>query len=218
MTINDPRSGYSSPGGSGGGGGSGVSSWNTRTGAVTLAAADVEGLFTATGQVFVGTGVGTGVLSTISSGGPLFNNLGVGIAPGNAGQGFIWMALAGGLAWGNGSINIQLSGTILMQSSGTFQAPILNASQGIGTPGTISTPTLGAAAQLNTSYNVMCYIAVGTTGQLTIAVGNTVSVTTTIINAAVATAGSLYTIWLPKGFYIAVTTSSTATWTTTAIV
>lgn len=41
---------------------SGVSSFNTRTGAVTLAAADVEGLYTAAGQLFVGTGSGTGAL------------------------------------------------------------------------------------------------------------------------------------------------------------
>jgi hypothetical protein len=39
-----------------------VTSFNTRTGAVTLAAADIEGLFTAAGQLFVGTGSGTGSL------------------------------------------------------------------------------------------------------------------------------------------------------------
>ncbi len=44
------------------GGGGGVTSFNTRSGAVTLAASDVEGLFTATGQVFQGTGSGTGSL------------------------------------------------------------------------------------------------------------------------------------------------------------
>lgn len=37
-----------------------VASFNTRTGAVTLSAADVEGLFTAAGDIFVGTGAGTG--------------------------------------------------------------------------------------------------------------------------------------------------------------
>lgn len=47
---------------------SGVSSFNTRTGAVTLAAADVEALFTAAGQVFQGTGSGTGTLVNISPG------------------------------------------------------------------------------------------------------------------------------------------------------
>jgi hypothetical protein len=40
----------------------GVTTWNTRAGAVTLAAADVEALFTASGQVFQGTGSGTGTL------------------------------------------------------------------------------------------------------------------------------------------------------------
>jgi hypothetical protein len=40
----------------------GVSSFDTRTGAVVLEAADVEGLFTAAGEVFQGTGSGTGTL------------------------------------------------------------------------------------------------------------------------------------------------------------
>lgn len=40
----------------------GVSSYNTRTGAVVSEAADVEELFTAEGQLFVGTGNGTGEL------------------------------------------------------------------------------------------------------------------------------------------------------------
>jgi hypothetical protein len=43
-----------------GGGGSGVSSFNGRTGVVTLVVADVEALFTVAGQLFVGTGNGTG--------------------------------------------------------------------------------------------------------------------------------------------------------------
>jgi hypothetical protein len=42
-----------------------VTSWNGRTGAVVLTAADVEALFTAAGQVFFGTGSGTGSLSDI---------------------------------------------------------------------------------------------------------------------------------------------------------
>lgn len=40
----------------------GVTSFNTRAGAVTLLAGDVEALFTAAGQLFVGTGAGTGAL------------------------------------------------------------------------------------------------------------------------------------------------------------
>jgi hypothetical protein len=52
---------------SGGGGGGGVSSFNTRTGAVTLAVSDVEALFTAAGQLLVGTGSGTGELLGIGS-------------------------------------------------------------------------------------------------------------------------------------------------------
>jgi hypothetical protein len=47
--------------------GTGVTSFNTRSGAVTLTAADVEALFTAKGQLFLGTGSGTGALLAIGS-------------------------------------------------------------------------------------------------------------------------------------------------------
>jgi hypothetical protein len=43
-------------------GGAGVTSFNTRSGAVVLAAADVESTFGAKGQLFAGTGAGTGDL------------------------------------------------------------------------------------------------------------------------------------------------------------
>jgi hypothetical protein len=46
---------------------SGVTEFNTRTGAVTLEAADVEGLFTAASQIFFGTGSNTGELIALLS-------------------------------------------------------------------------------------------------------------------------------------------------------
>ena len=46
----------------GGGSAAGVSSYNSRTGVVTAQAGDVEALFTAAGQIFQGTGSGTGAL------------------------------------------------------------------------------------------------------------------------------------------------------------
>lgn len=49
-------------GGKSGGGSGGVTEFNTRTGNVTLEASDVEGLFTAANEVFLGTGNGTGEL------------------------------------------------------------------------------------------------------------------------------------------------------------
>jgi hypothetical protein len=81
-----------------------------------------------------------------------------------------------------------------------------------------TTPTLGAAAQLaNTTRDAMLYIAVGTAGTLTIAIGATSGVATTIVGGLAAAIGDLYTVRLPAGWYIAVTTSTTAAWTATAI-
>ena len=54
---------------SGGSSGGGVSSFNTRTGAVTLAVADAEALFTAVGELLAGTGSGTGELLGIGTAG-----------------------------------------------------------------------------------------------------------------------------------------------------
>ena len=54
--------GWGGTSGGTGGGSSGVTSFNTRTGAVVLSAADVEALFTANNQIFLGSGSGTGAL------------------------------------------------------------------------------------------------------------------------------------------------------------
>ena len=83
---------------------------------------------------------------------------------------------------------------------------------------TATAPTLGAAAQLaNKTNDAMLYIAVGTAGALTIAIGATSGVTTTIVSGVTAAVGDLYTIRLPAGWYVAVTSTNTAAWTTKAI-
>jgi hypothetical protein len=82
----------------------------------------------------------------------------------------------------------------------------------------VATPTLGAAAQLaQTIADAMLYIAVGTAGTLTVAIGPTSGVATVIVNGLAAAIGDLYTVRLPAGWYIAVTTGTTAAWTATAI-
>lgn len=52
---------------SGGGGGGGVTSFNGRTGAVTPNAGDIEGTFTSAGQIYYGTGSGSGAALAIGS-------------------------------------------------------------------------------------------------------------------------------------------------------
>jgi hypothetical protein len=83
---------------------------------------------------------------------------------------------------------------------------------------TVTTPTLGAAAQLaQTTADAMLYIAVGAAGTLTVAIGPTSGVTTVIVNGLAAAVGDLYTVRLPAGWFVKVTTGTTATWTTTAV-
>ena len=83
---------------------------------------------------------------------------------------------------------------------------------------TVTTPTLGAAAQLaQTTQDAMLYIAVGTAGTLTIAIGPTSGVANVLVNGLAAAIGDLYTVRLPAGWYVKVTTGTTAVWTTTAI-
>jgi hypothetical protein len=72
------------------GGGAGVSSFNTRTGAVVLSAADVESTFTAKGQLFAGTGSGTGDLVTTGTAGQVLT------VGGADASGLEWTTPAGG--------------------------------------------------------------------------------------------------------------------------
>jgi hypothetical protein len=94
----------------------------------------------------------------------------------------------------------------------------INAGTDTASAAAVTTPTLGAAAQVNTVYDTMLYIVIGTAGTaFTIAVGPTSGVANTIVNSVVATSGGMYSVRLPAGWYIAVT-GTTATWTATAIV
>lgn len=91
---------------------------------------------------------------------------------------------------------------------------------GTNTSGTAAktNPTLGAAAQLaNTSQDAMIYIEVTTAGTLTVAIGPTSGVADTIVNGVATAIGSLISLRLPAGWFIAVTTSDTAVWTATAV-
>ena len=79
-------------------------------------------------------------------------------------------------------------------------------------------PVLGAAAQLaQTAADAILYIAVGTAGTLTVAIGPTAGVANVIVNGLAAAIGDLYTIRLPAGWFVAVSTTTTAAWTATAI-
>ena len=69
-----------------------------------------------------------------------------------------------------------------------------------------STPTFanGIAAQLaQTTYDAMVYLTVGTAGTaMTIAIGPTSGVANTVVSSSVATAGQMYAIRLPAGWYL----------------
>lgn len=103
--------------------------------------------------------------------------------------------------------------------------PPLNLGTGILSGGTntasanaVTSPTLGAAAQLaQTTQDAMIYIdiTVAATG-FQIAIGATVAVANTLTTGAAPAIGSMYTVRLPAGWYIAVT-STTGSWTAKAI-
>lgn len=133
---------------------------------------------------------------------------------------------AGGVAIGIDNAGTGASSAVVNQISiGTalhtslFLGPI-KASGGTNTAGSaaVTAPVLAAAAQLaQTSADAMLYIDVTVAGTLTIKIGPTVGVANTIVNGLAAAIGDQYTIRLPAGWYVAVTTSTTAVWTTTAI-
>ena len=117
---------------------------------------------------------------------------------------------------GVGSLNAFATAT---HSSGTPSTGLIDldpTSSAAVTP-TATSPTLGAAAQLaQVTNDAEIYLDVTTAGQLTVAIGPTSGVANTIFSAAAAAVG-LISFRLPAGWYVAVTTSSTAAWTATAI-
>lgn len=99
-------------------------------------------------------------------------------------------------------------------------AGVLSANGGTNTAAgaAVTTPVLGAAAQLaQTTQDSMLYIEITTAGTLTIAIGPTVGVANTIVAGLASAVGDQYAIRLPAGWFIAVTTGTTAAWTTKAI-
>jgi hypothetical protein len=93
----------------------------------------------------------------------------------------------------------------------------VNSGTNTASAASVTTPTLGAAAKLSSTNDLLLYIVIGTAGTaFTIAIGPTSGVANTIVNSVTATSGTMYTVRLPAGWYIAVS-GTTATWTTTAI-
>jgi hypothetical protein len=81
---------------------------------------------------------------------------------------------------------------------------------------TVTTPTLGAAAQLaQTTLQSTIMIDVTTAGNLVVAIGPTSGVANTIFTGTSPI--QLLTIPLPAAWYIAVTTSNTAVWSATVL-
>ncbi len=171
---------------------------------------------------------------TIATGSPTYringiaNNIGIPVSSSLAGSRwgvvtFIYLGQAFGLGASANTEWVVLNsagtdGGIGMAFNNAFvtNAVVLQAGSNTSGGATITTPTLGAAATVNTTADVMLYIVVGTAGTLTIAYGPTSGVANTIVSGIAAPLGAMYTVRLPAGWYIAVTTGTTATWTTTA--
>jgi hypothetical protein len=80
----------------------------------------------------------------------------------------------------------------------------------------VTTPTLGAAAQLaDKVHDADVYIDVTTAGNVVVAIGPTSGVATTIFSGT-SPIQSIH-VHLPAGWFIAVTTSDTGAWSATAI-
>ena len=81
---------------------------------------------------------------------------------------------------------------------------------------TVTTPTLGAAAQLaDKTHDAMLYILVSTAGNIVVKIGSTSTPANTVFTGTAAV--SLITVRLPAAWYVSVTTSDTGAWSTTAI-
>ena len=94
----------------------GVTGFNTRTGAVSLTAADVEGTFNAKGDLFLGTGSATGTILPVGSTGQVLT-----VAGGTA----VWAASSGGgavtsVTAGDASVVISPTTGAVIVSSGTL--------------------------------------------------------------------------------------------------
>jgi hypothetical protein len=75
--------------------GAGVTTFNGRAGSITLASSDVEGLFASAGQLFVGTGAGTGELLASGAASYVLTSGGPGVVP-------TWSPSSGGGGGGGG--------------------------------------------------------------------------------------------------------------------
>jgi hypothetical protein len=103
---------------------------------------------------------------------------------------------------------------IAQQVVGTTATQVLSNKTFVATP---SSPVLGAAAQLaQVTADSMIYLSVTTAGTLTVAIGPTAGVAN-VLSGGLAVGIGLITFRLPAGWFVAVSTSTTATWTAKAI-
>ena len=112
------------------------------------------------------------------------------------------------------------SGNVVFAGPLTISTPVVRTDGGTDSHNStaVTTPTLGAAAQLaQTATDAMLYIEITTAGNLSVKIGSSISVTTTIINSITTPIGVIVAIRLPAGWFISVTTTNTAAWTTTAV-
>jgi hypothetical protein len=128
---------------------------------------------------------------------------------------------AGGPGLGSAALTVLDTNEVVTFSNtlddGTGNATVAGVSHlngGTDTSGTAtaSTPSLvsGTAAQLSTTQDVMLYIDVTVATNLTLAIGSTSSVTTTVFSSATAAIG-LITLRIPKGWFVKATSTGTFT-------
>lgn len=119
----------------------GVSSFNTRTGAVTLAVGDVEALFTAEGQILLGTGSGTGELLPLGS-----TNQALVVVSGNA----AWAAIVNSAVAGQDTTVSGATGAVTIGAAGQVSETV-NATSGAAV--TLSAPATAIGNDVTLSAN-----------------------------------------------------------------
>lgn len=130
--------------------------------------------------------------------------------------------MPGSQEYGNFDADLAVAGVVEYPTPADIRQTIKYMCQAIGNPGgssgpTLTTPTLGAAAVVSTATRVICLINITTSGTaFSIKIGPTNAVATTVVASAATTAGMLYTVPVPAGWYIAVA-GTTAAWSTVAM-
>ena len=159
---------------------------------------------TGTGQTLIGNTAGQNTASVLN----YITCLGAGTQCGASGAVSIGVDHTGAGATTSTQDAIQL---------GTTNHTVNYAGSNTASGATVSSPTLGAAAQLaQTSRDAVAYLQILVAGQLTIAMGPTSALGHTIYTSTTVI-GQLLTFRIPAGWYIGVTTTGSTTWVTNAI-